>query len=195
MLSNYFTIAFRQLRKKPLYTSLNIVGLALGVASCLLITLYVAHELAYDRWNPNADRIWRPWADINFGGSHMQMAVSCAEAGPDATKEIPEVQAWCRLRNNGSYLVRQEGEGQQNFKEAEVLYADSTFFEVFPLPVLELLLLVLLLLGLLADSIIDRRTISFCATLVSSKIRSKNASASSSESESPPNAAGDARAI
>lgn len=50
MFSNYFKIALRQLRTKPLYTGLNITGLSPGVASCLLITLYVAREFSYGRW-------------------------------------------------------------------------------------------------------------------------------------------------
>jgi putative ABC transport system permease protein len=133
MISNYLSIAFRQLRKKTLYTSLNIVGLALGVASCMLITLYVAHELSYDRWNPNADRIVRPVADINFAGNHFELATVGSYMPPDAAKELPEIQSWCRIRDYGSYLVKRDGPLQQNIREEHVLVVDSTFFEVFPL--------------------------------------------------------------
>lgn len=137
MLSNYITIAFRNLRKNPLYTSLNIIGLAMGLAACLLITLYVVRELDYDRWSPQADQTVRVVSHINFAGSQMDMAVVGAPVGPDAARELPEVQSWCRFRGRGSLLVRREGPQQSNIREKQVLIVDSTFFEVFPLPLLQ----------------------------------------------------------
>lgn len=137
MLYTYFTITLRQLRKKTLYTSLNIIGLSIGVASCLLITLYVIHELSYDRWNIQADRIVRPVADINFGGNHFDLSTVGSFMVPDAAKELPEIQSWCRIRSYGSFLVKKEGAGQMNIREDNVLTVDSTFFEVFPLKIIE----------------------------------------------------------
>ncbi len=137
MLQNYWIIALRQLRKKPLYTGLNITGLAIGVAACLLIVLYVSYELSYDRWNPQVERIVRPAAEIQFGGNHYQLAVVGSIMGPDATRELPEIQNWCRFRDYGSFLVKRDGEIQQNFREEHVLTVDSSFFELFPLKVLE----------------------------------------------------------
>jgi putative ABC transport system permease protein len=137
MLKNHLTLALRNLRKTPLYSGLNIFGLALGVAACLLIVLFVSHELSYDRWNPQADRIVRPVADINFGGNHMELAVASSIMAPEAGQELPEIQAWCRFRQYGSYLVKREGMAQQNIREEHVLTVDSSFFEVFPLTVLE----------------------------------------------------------
>ncbi len=137
MLQNYLKIALRNLRKNLLYSGLNIFGLSLGIAACLLIMLYVGHELSYDRWNPNAERIVRPAADINFGGKHHRLAVVGSIMAPEAAAELPEIQAWCRFREYGSYLVRREGDAQQNIREENVLTADSAFFEVFPLKVLE----------------------------------------------------------
>ena len=84
MIRNYLTLALRNLRKNPMYSGLNIFGLSLGIAACLLILLYVQHELSYDRWNPNADRIMRPVTDINFGGNHYELAVVGSIIGPDA---------------------------------------------------------------------------------------------------------------
>ncbi len=137
MLNNYLTIALRNLRKNPLYSGLNILGLSLGVASCLLILLYVTHELSYDRWNPTAERIVRPVADINFGGQHFELAVVSSIIGPDAAKELPDIQQWCRFRQYSSLLVKRDGTGQLNFRENHALTVDSTFFELFPLKVLE----------------------------------------------------------
>ncbi|MFN0216612.1 MAG: ABC transporter permease [Saprospiraceae bacterium] len=137
MIQNYFTLALRNLRKNPLYSGLNIFGLSLGIAACLLIMLYVSHELSYDRWNPLAERIVRPAADINFGGNHMELAVAPSVLAPDVARELPEVQAWCRFRQNGSYLVKRDGISQQNIREEDVLIVDSTFFELFPLKILQ----------------------------------------------------------
>lgn len=137
MLLNYITIALRNLRKHLLYSGLNIVGLALGIAACLLIFLYVNYELSYDSWNDRADRTVRIVSDINYGGSQMGLAVAGAPVGPDCARELPEVQSWCRFRNRGSFLVRREGELQSNIKEEAVLTVDSTFFEVFPVTVLQ----------------------------------------------------------
>lgn len=133
MFKNHLKIALRYLLKYKGFSFINIAGLAIGLTCFLLIALFITHELSYDRWNPQVDRIVRPYSDIKFGGSEMHMAVSGAIVGPDVAKEMPEVQAFCRLRNYGTYLVKRDGEMQQNFEERELLVADSSFFEVFPL--------------------------------------------------------------
>ncbi len=137
MIQNYLVLALRNLRKNPLYSGLNIFGLSLGIAACLLILLYVGHELSYDRWNPNADRIVRPAADISFGGKHYELATTSSFMAPEAAMQLPEIQSWCRFRQYGSYLVKRDGQGQLNFREENVLDVDSTFFELFPLRLLE----------------------------------------------------------
>ena len=137
MIRNFFKIAIRNLLKYKGFSFINIFGLAVGIACTLLICLYIAHELSYDRWNPQADRIVRVYSDINFGGNLMRMAVSGVSVGPDVVRELPEVKAFCRFRDYGSYLVKRDGDGQQNFKENEFLTVDSSFFEVFPAKILE----------------------------------------------------------
>lgn len=136
MFKNHLKIALRHILKYKGFSFINIAGLAIGLTCFLLISLFIAHELSYDRWNPQAERIVRPYSDIKFGGSELHMAVSAAVIGPDVAKEMPEVQTFCRLRDYGTYLVRRDGEMQQNFEEREILIADSSFFEVFPLPIL-----------------------------------------------------------
>lgn len=136
MFKNYLKIALRHLWKHKGFSMINIAGLAIGLTCFLLISLFISNELSYDRWNPQAERIVRPVSDIKFGGSELHMAVSGAVIGPDVAREMPEVQAFCRLRNYGTYLVKREGEMQQNFEERELLVADSSFFEVFPLPII-----------------------------------------------------------
>lgn len=137
MFQNYIKIALRSLRKNKAFTFINIAGLAIGAACCMLILLFVAHELSYDRWNPNAERIFRPTADIKFGGSEFKLAVVGSIVGPEAMQALPEIQAFCRFRQYGSFLVKRDGLGQPNIREMEVLTVDSSFFEVFPVKLLE----------------------------------------------------------
>jgi putative ABC transport system permease protein len=130
MFKNYLKIAWRNLRKHKFYTFLNVFGLSLGLASCLLITLYVVDELSYDKSFGNAERIYRINSDIKFGGAEMKLAVAPDPMAFTLLKDYPQVEAAVRLREDGSYLVRRTG-ATENLKEELVAFADSTFFKVF----------------------------------------------------------------
>lgn len=136
MLKNYLKIAWRNLRKHKFYTFLNIFGLSLGLASCLLITLYVVDELSYDRAFANADRIFRINADIRFGGADMALAVAPDPLAFTLKKDYPQIEQVVRMRENGSQLVRR-ADATDNLKEEHVFYVDSTFFKVFSVPLLQ----------------------------------------------------------
>ncbi|MCF0073363.1 ABC transporter permease [Dyadobacter sp. CY261] len=136
MLQNYLKIAWRNLRKHKFYSFLNIFGLSLGLASCLLITLYVVDELSYDRSFTNADRIYRVNADIRFGGADMSLAVAPDPLAFTMKKDYPQIEQVVRMRENGSQLVRR-ADAIENLKEDHVFYVDSTFFKVFSVPLLQ----------------------------------------------------------
>jgi putative ABC transport system permease protein len=136
MLRNYLKIALRNLAKQRFYSIINVSGLALGVAACLLIVLYVTNELSYDRHYENAGRIYRINGEIKFGGNHYQLAVAPAPMGPILAEEYPEVEAAVRFRSRGSYLVKTEN-GTESFREHNVVWVDSTFFKIFTVPVTE----------------------------------------------------------
>lgn len=133
MLRNYFKTALRNLWKNKGFSAINIVGLAIGLATCLLILIFVMDELSYDRFNAGADRIYRLDGEIKFGGNHFILAVAPAPAGPTILREYAEVVKEVRFRNNGGRLVKK---GNQNIKEESVIMADSTLFEVFSLPMI-----------------------------------------------------------
>lgn len=137
MLNNTIKITLRNLGKQKAFTAINIAGLAIGVACCLLILLFVHYETSFDRWNAQADRIFRPVAEIQFGGMYHNLAVVGSPVGPDLQREFPEVLANCRFRQYGAFLVKRDGEDQLNIREENVLYVDSSFFIVFPAKVLE----------------------------------------------------------
>jgi putative ABC transport system permease protein len=133
MLRNYLKTAFRNLWRNKGFSSINILGLAIGLATCLLILIYVRDELSFDRWNENAGRIYRVDNDIKFGGTDVSLAVAPAPAGPAMLRDYPEVEKEVRLRTNGGRLVRKGG---LNIKEDAVVLADSTLFDVFTLPMI-----------------------------------------------------------
>lgn len=135
MLRNYLKIALRNLRKQVGFAFINIVGLAIGLACCLLITLYVVDELSYDKYNEKADRIYRINSDIKFGGNDMHMAVSPDPLGPTLKQDYPQVENFVRLYDRGTWLVKRQG-STMNLRESAIYFADSTLFAVFTLPLI-----------------------------------------------------------
>jgi putative ABC transport system permease protein len=119
--------------KNKFYTSINIIGLAAGLATCLLILLYVIDELSYDKYNVKADRIYRVNNEIKFGGNYFDLAQGPAPMGAAMLRDFPQVEQYVRLRWYGSFLVKK---GNENIQEERVGYADSTLFDVFTLPLL-----------------------------------------------------------
>jgi len=133
MFQNYLKIALRTLWKHRGHTAINVVGLAVGLACCLLITLYVLDELSFDRFHAHADRIYRLNTDIKFGGNDMRFAVSPDPAGPTLRRDFPQVENFVRLHQRGTWLVRRAGT-TSNLREENITFADSTLFDVFTFP-------------------------------------------------------------
>jgi len=133
LLKNYLKTAYRNLVKNKFYTAINIVGLAVGIATCLLILLYVSDELSFDRYNTQAQRIYRVNNEIKFGDNHVDLAVAPSLMGTTMVKEIPEVEQYTRIQWHGSLLIKK---GNENLREDHVAYGDSTLFEVFTLPMI-----------------------------------------------------------
>ena len=97
MLKHYLKIAFRNLWRNKGISAINIIGLATGLATCLLIILYVLDELSYDRYNLNAGRIYRVGHDVKFGGNHFDLAQAPAAMGPETVREFPQVKQYVRF--------------------------------------------------------------------------------------------------
>jgi putative ABC transport system permease protein len=133
MFKNYLKVAFRNLRKQKGYAFINISGLAIGMAACLMIFLWIHDELSYDTYHEKADRIYRLTIDANMG-TQMKVPVSPTPAGPALVEEYPEVLQAVRLtRPNRSPVVV----GDKSYFEENVAFADNTIFEVFSFPFLE----------------------------------------------------------
>ncbi len=133
MFKNYLKTAYRNLVKNKFYTAINIVGLAVGIATCLLILLYVLDEMSYDRYNTNASRIYRVNNEVKFGDNHIDLAVAPALLGATMVKEFPQVEQYTRIQWHGSLLIKK---GNENLREDRVAYGDSTLFDVFTLPMI-----------------------------------------------------------
>lgn len=128
MIRNYLKIALRNLKREKVSTTINVVGLAIGLATCLLIMVYVQDELSYDRYHEHAERIFRVGVNLRLNGKDLSGPTLGPTAARDLQQEFPEVLQTTRIRNQGGKFVSY---GTTAFKEDRLLYADSTFFDVF----------------------------------------------------------------
>jgi putative ABC transport system permease protein len=134
MLKNYLKIALRNLRRHKTYSFINVVGLAVGLACCLLISLYVKDELSYDRYHAKADRIFKIVTDSRWPEKESKFALTPAPLAEALVRDFPEVETATRLFTFfGEGLVAY---GEKRFTEPRIYFGDSTFFEVFSIPLL-----------------------------------------------------------
>jgi putative ABC transport system permease protein len=130
MIKNYFLVGLRNLRRNTLHSSINILGLAIGMASCILITLFVQFELEYDRQNKNADRIYRLAIDLEAN----DWAISAFPLGALLKENFPQVENFTRIKpvetmmQNSSSLTK---------NKEKVFYADATVFDVLDISLIK----------------------------------------------------------
>ncbi|MEP2025711.1 MAG: ABC transporter permease [Reichenbachiella sp.] len=133
MLKNYFLVAFRSLLRDKFYSSINVLGLALGITCCLLIMIYISDELSYDRMHTKADRIYRinEFMEDESGGERSSSLPF--PVGPTLSAEYPSlVEAQVRLFDYQSpTLMIENKQTNKAFNERRMFFADSTFFDVF----------------------------------------------------------------
>ncbi len=132
MFTTYLQIALRNLSKDKFYSIINILGLTVGLACFLLIYLFVQHEMSYDTYYPDHDRIYRVSSKGAFGGAELNIAVAGAPAGSAMKADYPEVEDFIRFRTLGSILFR----SGENYYEETPVYADGNFFKFFSTQVL-----------------------------------------------------------
>ncbi len=132
MFLNYFSVAIRNLRRHPAYSLINVAGLAIGMATCILILLYIQDELSYDRYHPHADRVYRIVDDIESGGQTVQTAGTPTGWGPALKRDFPEIELLVRMRGTGSaWLVDL---GNTIYYERKVIWAEPDLFKMFSIP-------------------------------------------------------------
>jgi putative ABC transport system permease protein len=128
MIKNYVKIAFRNFLKHKGFSFINIFGLAVGVACCLLIVLFVLDEVSFDQYHEKADQIYRVGIDGYINNTVFQGVVTCAPMAQTLVREYPEVTAATRMRNFGFPVFRYQ---DKVFSEERVFWVDQAFFEVF----------------------------------------------------------------
>jgi len=133
MFRNYIKIALRTLQRNKIYSFINIMGLSLGLASAMLIILYVKDEVSYDRFHANANNIYR--VILGAAGPNAnakKMGITGYFQGPKFTEKIPEIKSFVRV--SGGYQDMKIG---TEIKGQPLLYADTNFFSVFSFPLLQ----------------------------------------------------------
>ncbi|MEP6844758.1 MAG: ABC transporter permease [Panacibacter sp.] len=134
MIKNYFKIAFRNLWRNKGFSAINIIGLSIGIATCLIIMLYVNNELNYDRYNEKADQMVAVYFQGNVQGEKMNEASVMPPVAQTLKKDFPEVEQATRLRDYGTPKLIY---GNKSFKEDAFAFVDSNFFQVFTLTLIE----------------------------------------------------------
>lgn len=131
MLRNIFITILRNIRKNAVFSSINIFGFTLGIASFILMLLFVVSELSYDRYNEKADRIYRLCIRANVGDTKINQTYSSARMFTEMRERYPEIETGVKLISWNDVLVRI---GEKTFSAPVAMFADSTIFDVFTLP-------------------------------------------------------------
>jgi putative ABC transport system permease protein len=134
MLSTHAKLAFRQLKRNKVFTFLNILGLTLGLTTFLLITLYVADELSYDRFNMKAGRIVRLNTDLKLNGAFTAFADATPPVAGTLRAHYPEVEATVRICPVAGARFRN---GNEELPEPNIALCDPGIFDIFTLPMIE----------------------------------------------------------
>ncbi len=134
MIRNYLTSAMRYVARNKAFTAINVLGLAIGMTACMLITQYVLHEFSYDNFHVKRDRIFRLQLDrYDKGELATRWAAGAAGIGPDLKANFPEVERYVRLRESQLLLSK----GDIMFKEDNVFFSTKEFFNMFSVKLLK----------------------------------------------------------
>ena len=133
MLRNYFKLAFRNLLKNKLFSVIKLTGLTAAITACLLIGLYLHHELTYEACHDKADRIVRIAMEYGSEGIKRAVGLTGNKVAPTFHREFPEVENAVRTIKYEKMAVRY---GDRLFEEERFFYTDSTIFDLFTMPLL-----------------------------------------------------------
>jgi putative ABC transport system permease protein len=140
MFMNYLKIALRNLVKQKVYSLINILGLTVGIASCLLIVMFVLHETAYDKFHTNADRIYKVALERKYPNHITNYAIIPDSYADVMLRDFPEVAQVIKLGgpfNDTPVTYRDERDDEKRFDEDFIMSADSNFFKFFSIKLLK----------------------------------------------------------
>lgn len=133
MLKNYLKIAWRNLWKNKTYSFINLTGLITGITCCILMGLYIRHELSFDRFQKKGDRIVRVIMEYSHAGQESKQGnFTSARVFPVFAASFPEIESGVRMTDY-NLVIRHNN---KQYEERRVMFADSTFFQLFSFPIL-----------------------------------------------------------
>jgi len=134
MFKNYLKIAVRNLQRHKVFSFINIMGLAVGMAACFLMLLYVNFEKSYDNFHTKASRIYRVVTDVKTQSELIKEGMTTGPIAVNTKKEFPEIEEAVRITPQDGFLIRK---GSVRFQEKRSVLADSNLFKVFDFPLVE----------------------------------------------------------
>ena len=132
MIKSYLKVALRYLAKHKGYTFINVLGLSVGIACCILIMLFVRSEWSFNRFHTKQDRIYRAWLEEHYQGELFRNTVTPIPLVPVLQAALPQVEASCRITTLNAPILH-----QNNTFNDPVNMVDSNFFQVFDFPIKE----------------------------------------------------------
>ena len=142
MIRHYLKIAFRNMTRQKMYAAVNIGGFAIGIAACLLIALYIKHELSYDTQNPNGDRVFRIIGRATINGVEHSGISFPAPMSTALVNDFPEVEKAGRIMASslfggaGSNQIRRAGTPDNNYEEG-FCFADQAIIDILNIPIIK----------------------------------------------------------
>ena len=133
MIKSFLKIALRNLLRHKVFSFINIMGLAVGMAACFLIFLYVSFEQSYDSFHSKAPNIYRLVTDVKTPTETIHAGITAWPFAPNIKADFPEVEAFTRVQATSMLVTK----GNKKFQEERVLWADSTFFQTFDFGLIE----------------------------------------------------------
>lgn len=128
MLQHYFKTAFRNLWRSKGYSLINILGLAIGMATCLLIFLYIIHELSYEKSIPGHENIYRVHVEGRFADDFFDVPMTPSGLAPMIKEVLPEIESTTRIEKRSQYIIAYE---DVKYYEKNIYFVDSSFLDVF----------------------------------------------------------------
>src|SRR6188508_3272218 len=133
MIKNYFTVAWRTFRRNKIFSGINVVGLAIGLAAFWLIALYVAYELSYDNFHAKGKRIFRVAHHLKWNGGKLDLAPTPPPMADALKADYPEIEETVRFDPEGGSTLVAEG---KQLQVNDILFTDNSVFSVFSFPFL-----------------------------------------------------------
>ena len=131
MVKSYLKISWRNLVHNKVYSFINITGLAIGLAVCMLIVLYVGHEYSYDRFHKNAERIFSVKSKIKLGNDSLYLTQLPYTTPVELQQAEPCVEAFLRVRQEREAIIQNNQEPSLKFAENKFFFTDANFFTFF----------------------------------------------------------------